>query len=411
MVAVVAVAVATMGPMLGCSGHRGSLDVVEAGYVPPGAVAPEDLLVVDCLLPGTVRKLGRGQVFMTPRRPIKTSASECEIRGSEYTAYDRADYRTALRVWLDSAERGDARAQSYVGEIYEKGLGVEPDYARAAEWYRKAAEQGFARAMTNLGQLYELGRGVERDPARAIAWYRKASGLQDAGLDFQAASLARATPGTGAVGAAQASETVVAALAPPSIQLIEPSIPETRALQIVYNPPAKAPQARRTLIGRVEAPAGLMALVVDDVEREVDADGLFRAELPIPESEREIVIAAVDRRGRRVERRLRIGVERSARDDAGPIGRTAARSGADFGRYHALVIGNGDYRHLPKLQTARADADAVAALLKDRYGFRVTLIRDATRYDILSTLNRLRATLTDEDNLLIYYAATASSTR
>ncbi|MHA7836795.1 MAG: caspase family protein, partial [bacterium] len=58
----------------------------------------------------------------------------------------------------------------------------------------------------------------------------------------------------------------------------------------------------------------------------------------------------------------------------------------------------------PRLETARADAEAVAGVLRDRYGFRVTLIRDATRYDILSALNEMRATLTDQDNLLVYYA-------
>ncbi len=386
-----------LAAMLGCQANRGSLDVVQAGYVPAGAVSAEDLLVVDCLLPGKVRKLGRGQVFMTPRRPIKTSASECEIRGGEYTAYDRADFSTALRVWLDSAKQGDARAQTNVGEIYEKGLGVEPDFALAASWYRKAADQGFERAMLNLGQLYELGRGVEQDMGQAIALYRKASGLSGAGLEI-------ASPTVGVSKGSKPEPVVLAALSPPSIQLIEPSIPETRALQVVYNPPAAERDAKRTLIGRVEAPAGLMALVIDDVEVPVDADGLFRAKLEVPTSEREIVIAAVDKRGQRVERRLKMGVERAASPRNRVIGKTAKRSGAEFGRYHALVIGNGDYRYLPKLQTATSDADAVAELLRDRYGFKVTLIRDATRYDILSALNKMRATLSDEDNLLVYYA-------
>jgi hypothetical protein len=109
----------------GC--ETGSVSVEQTGLVPSGAVHAEDLLVVDCLLPGQVRKLGRSQVFMTPRRAVKSSASECEIRGGEYVAYDRADYRTALRVWLAEANAGDPKAQAYVGEIYQKGLGTEPD--------------------------------------------------------------------------------------------------------------------------------------------------------------------------------------------------------------------------------------------------------------------------------------------
>lgn len=81
-----------------------------------------------------------------------------------------------------------------------------------------------------------------------------------------------------------------------------------------------------------------------------------------------------------------------------------ARETLDFGTYHALVIGNNDYAKLPKLQTAVADAEAVADLLKTRYGFKVRLLRNATRNDILRALNDYRANLTEDDNLLVYYA-------
>ena len=76
----------------------------------------------------------------------------------------------------------------------------------------------------------------------------------------------------------------------------------------------------------------------------------------------------------------------------------------DFGRYHALIIGNNDYRHLPKLETAVNDATATADLLRAKYGFTVTLLHNATREDILRAINHLRAELTERDNLLIYYA-------
>lgn len=137
----------------------------------------DGFLIVDCLLPGQVRKLGANMTFLTPRRPIKTSASDCEIRGGEYVSYDRADYSTALKIWLPIAKEGDAAAQTYVGEIYEKGLGIMPDYAYAAQWYSKASDQGFARAQINLGHLYENGHGVEKDLTKALNFYRMASGL------------------------------------------------------------------------------------------------------------------------------------------------------------------------------------------------------------------------------------------
>ncbi len=137
----------------------------------------EDFLIVDCLLPGQMRKLGRVSTFMSARRPVRTNQADCEIRGGEYVAYDRANYQTALKVWMDQAVAGDAEAQNYVGEIYHKGLGTEPDYSKAAEWYQKAATQGLKRAQINLGSLYETGLGVEQDVNKALNLYRQGSGI------------------------------------------------------------------------------------------------------------------------------------------------------------------------------------------------------------------------------------------
>jgi len=145
---------------------------------------PEDLLIVDCLLPGQVRKLGASSVFMSARRPLRTTQADCEIRGGEYVSYDRANYQTSLKVWQGQAESGDPEAQNYVGEIYLKGLGTEPDYARAAQWFEKAAAQGSRRARINLGYMYEQGLGVSQDTARALNLYRDASGISGDRLVF-----------------------------------------------------------------------------------------------------------------------------------------------------------------------------------------------------------------------------------
>lgn len=145
---------------------------------------PEDLLIVDCLLPGTMRKLGRSATFMGARRPVRTTQADCEIRGGEYVSYDRANYQTALKVWLGQAEAGDADAQNYVGEIYLKGLGTDPDYAKAKEWFEKAAAQNSRRARINLGYLYEQGLGVDKDIAKALNLYGEASGVSNDKLVF-----------------------------------------------------------------------------------------------------------------------------------------------------------------------------------------------------------------------------------
>jgi hypothetical protein len=78
----------------------------------------DEFTVVDCLLPGQIRRLGMAATYVTARRPIRTTAEDCAIRGGEYVAMDRADYGTALKVWLETAEKGDAEAQYYVGTIF-----------------------------------------------------------------------------------------------------------------------------------------------------------------------------------------------------------------------------------------------------------------------------------------------------
>ena len=86
-----------------------------------------------------------------------------------------------------------------------------------------------------------------------------------------------------------------------------------------------------------------------------------------------------------------------------------ALANLDFGRYQALVIGNDNYANgLPGLKTAAGDAQAVAQTLKSVYGFKVILLVNATRNQIIGALAKLRQTLTLDDNLLIYYAGRGS---
>lgn len=96
---------------------------------------------------------------------IAVSCAEAPIaeRGS------RAD-----RVF-DLANEGDSTAQTALGLLYERGLGVPRDSALALVWYRRAAAQGEALAEFHIGSLYERGSGVGRDYTEAATWYRRAS--------------------------------------------------------------------------------------------------------------------------------------------------------------------------------------------------------------------------------------------
>lgn len=448
-----------------------------AADTPSPAADLAALQVVDCSLPGQIRRLGTRVTYLTARRPVRVPARECEIRGGEYVAYDRADYRSALKVWEEQALQGDARAQTHVGEIYEKGLGLPPDYALAAVWYRKAADQGDARAQVNLGHLYELGLGVDRDPKSALRWYAAAAGggvqvaleagTGAAGADRQVSELreqlarteqqlaaarqqlqaatteleaqrerARQAAALGGAAGAQlaARETELARqrqdaarlqaqtqelaarlaaaesqvrepalpavpLAGPSLSLIEPPVLRTRGVpELVV-----APGAVRELVGRVTAPAGLLSFSVDGRPQDTDDKGLFRVSVTVAQQRQPVTFVAVDRQGERVQLEVALVPRQPA---AAPVAPVPVRPSVDFGRFFALVIGIDEYRVTPmrKLKTAVADADAVAGLLSARYGFTVRVLRNPTRYEIMSALASYFDTLNEEDNFLLYYA-------
>ncbi len=505
----------------------------------PGQAA-DAFLVVDCLLPGQIRRLGNQVTYVGARRGEKTTARDCEIRGGEYVAYDRADYKTALQVWLEAAQRGDAKAQTYVGEIYEKGLGVPPDYAAAAQWYRRAAEQGYAPAALSLGVLYENGLGVARDPKQAAQWYSRANGTstvtvdtgggartdvrrleaqvetlradlraKQAELDQNQKSLAEARRGlTQVQGEAQTTRTELDRLrreraavqgtdaaatarlndlqraitdsetrlrdkereintlqgslaraqedsgrqqtdkdreiqrlrdqlarteaetaaqragfeqlrrereqAGPEIELTQVQIVEPQLVALTRDikvQPTKTAGAGPVLLlaGKVKAAGGFQSLSINEREEVVDRDGFFKARVPLKGTEGErIQLVALDRARRKAS--LEMIVPARIRATATTPGAAAgdrplrAAPTLSLGTYHALVIGNNDYKSFKPLKTAVNDAEVIAGILQNRYGFKVKLLRNATRVQILSELNDLRQRLTDKDNLLIYYA-------
>ena len=136
-------------------------------------------------------------------------------------------------------------------------------------------------------------------------------------------------------------------------------------------------------------------LLVDGQAVQPAADGRVIVSRPVPVGQSDILLSAIDATGAGFVQR--VSVTRSIPD-------ARAASSLRLGNYHALVIGNDRYTALQPLKTARADAEAMAVVLRDQYGFEVELLLDATRSQIVSTLASYRKTLGPGDNLLVYYA-------
>jgi TPR repeat protein len=127
-----------------------------------------------------------GIIGLTPRSaPYVTEISADLDEGEK--AFHAGNYKLAMTRLKPLAERGGARAQYYLGDMYDGGLGAKQDYREAIRWYLMSAEQGDADSQSHLGYLYENGLGAGRDEKLAAQWYAKAA---DQGDPYSQARLA-----------------------------------------------------------------------------------------------------------------------------------------------------------------------------------------------------------------------------
>jgi len=132
-----------------------------------------------------ITMLAVGYVAGLYRQPIKQTVtgvvSQPSPRPNEseagYAAYQKADYKTALRLLRPLADQGDPRAETTLGVMYDEGHGVPQDDAEALKWYRRAAEQGYAQAQFNLGVMYARGEAHDgrQDNVSAHMWFNLAA--------------------------------------------------------------------------------------------------------------------------------------------------------------------------------------------------------------------------------------------
>ncbi len=77
----------------------------------------------------------------------------------------------ALKWFEIGADKGDAQAGLFLGEMYKLGRGVTANIQEAKKWYAFAANKGSAEGQEKLGDMYYNGEAGPRNYAEAIKWY------------------------------------------------------------------------------------------------------------------------------------------------------------------------------------------------------------------------------------------------
>jgi hypothetical protein len=96
-------------------------------------------------------------------------------------AYQGMDNQpAAVAAFRRAADQGEAKAQYYLGVLYESGgQGLPKDTAQALYWYGKAALQGEPDALNNVAWAYATSPNPAiRNPSTALEYALKATSLE-----------------------------------------------------------------------------------------------------------------------------------------------------------------------------------------------------------------------------------------
>lgn len=163
--------------------------------------------------------------------------------------------------------------------------------------------------------------------------------------------------------------------------------------------------ARHTVYGQAIDPSGVAIVEVNGKEATLDSKGNFTANILLTPGSNSIQIVAIDKYENQAIKTIVLTREQGQTASAPrPIQQTL-----NTGKYHALIIGVEDYQHdsIEDLAEPLKDAQRVKQILENTYTFDprdVRLLSSPKRYEILDELDRLSNTLTEQDNLLIFYA-------
>jgi len=191
---------------------------------------------------------------------------------------------------------------------------------------------------------------------------------------------------------------------PITITITSPEI--SRGLKIVEK------RSALTIIGHAHGGSGIAEILVNGQQATLDEEGSFSADILLKIGKNIINVVARDSQRNTVTKTFTIN-RSTEKIIAKPTNIETPKSAKfDFtstGKYFALIIAVQNYnsREINKLDYPITDATTLKNVLVKEYNFddkNITFLKNPDKRSISKAFNDLRATLTGQDNLLIFYA-------
>jgi Caspase domain len=179
---------------------------------------------------------------------------------------------------------------------------------------------------------------------------------------------------------------------PPAISLISPHVREGDSF--------KTDQDKFTIVGKAIDKNGLVTLLINSKSILPNTSGIFKEDVILIKGVNTFSIVAMDAEENLVEKTLLI--------EYSPAQIFTEELNIQ-GQYYALLIAINEYEN-PKvfnLQNPVNDARALQGVLSSKYLFRsdnISVLENPTRDEIINSFDELSRKLTENDNLLVFYA-------
>ena len=92
-------------------------------------------------------------------------------------AFLNGNYNRAFDYCFKSCNSSQLGGCTFLGRMYQKGLGVSPNIYKALTYYEKSCNQGEAVSCSNIGIIHLNAEGVSKDYYKAKKYFEKSCSL------------------------------------------------------------------------------------------------------------------------------------------------------------------------------------------------------------------------------------------